>query len=80
MGTRLDGRNTVHHVEATGPHGDHLDLLVTARKRHRGSVRVLWDPDETVEPHFPPEMPWAMLGIGAAIVVAIVLGGWFLLG
>jgi hypothetical protein len=78
MVTRLVGRNTLHRVEATGPGGGHIEFEVTARKRHRGSVRVVWDPTGIAEPRFAPQVPWLTIGIAALVVVAIVAGGWLI--
>ena len=80
MGTRLEGRDTIHRVEATGPRGERLDLQVVARKRHRGAVRVIWDPDGFAESRFPSEMPWAIIGLAIGIIALIVVGAWLLLG
>lgn len=80
MGTRLVGRNTVHRVEATSPGGGRIDFEVTARKRHRGSVRVIWDPSGIVEPRFVAEPPWRLIGLAAVVIALIVIGGWLLFG
>lgn len=80
MATRLDGRTTVHLVEATIPGGDRLDLIVHSAKRHRGAVRVHWDPTGVAEPRFVTEMSTGTMVAAAAIVAAIVIGGWFLFG
>jgi hypothetical protein len=78
MVTRLVGRNTLHRVEATIPGGDHIEFEVTARKRHRGPVRVIWDPDGIAEPRFVAEVPWQMIGTALLVIVAIVAIGWFI--
>lgn len=78
MVTRLVGRHTLHRVEATGPGGAHIEFEVTARKRHRGSVRVIWDPDGVAEPRFAPEIPWQTIGAAVLVVVAIVAVGWLI--
>ena len=78
MATRLVGRNTLHRVEATSPGGGHVEFEVTARKRHRGSVRVVWDPDGIAEPRFVPDVPWQTIGIAALVVIAIVAAGWLI--
>ena len=80
MGTRLEGRNTFHRIEATGPQGELLDLQVVARKRHRGAVRVVWDPDGFAESRFPLEMPWPLVGLTVGIIALIVGGLWLLIG
>lgn len=80
MGTRLEGRDTVHRIEATGPGGARIDFEVVARKRHTGAVKVAWDPDGHIEPRFRFEMPWAPLGLIIGIATVIVFGGWLLFG
>ena len=79
MATRLEGRHTVHTVEATAPGGSHLNLVVIARKRHRGSVRVVWDPAGQIEPRFADGLPWGLLGIALGIIAIIVVAGWIFL-
>ncbi len=79
MVTRLVGNHTLHRIEATGPGGGHIEFEVTARKRHRGSVRVIWDLDGVAEPRFTPEVPWLKIGIAALVIVAIVVVGWLIL-
>ena len=76
MVTRLVGNHTLHRIEATGPGGGHIEFEVTARKRHRGSVRVIWDPYGIAEPRFAPEVQWQKIGIAALVIVAIVAVGW----
>jgi len=76
MVTRLVGNHTLHRIEATSPGGGHMEFEVTARKRHRGSVRVIWDPDGIAEPRFAPEVPWQTIGIAALVIIAIVAVGW----
>jgi len=78
METRLVGSGTLHRVEATSPGGGRLDMQVMARKRHRGSVRVAWDPNGVAEPRFIPETPWVMIGLALFVVVVIVVGGFIL--
>ena len=78
MVTRPVGNHTLHRIEATGPGGGHIEFEVTARKRHRGSVRVIWDLDGIAEPRFAPEVPWQKVGIAALVIVAIVAVGWFI--
>ncbi len=80
MGTRLEGHNTIHRIEATGSQGERLDLQVVARKRHRGAVRVIWDPDGIAESRFPVEIPWSLVGLAIGIIALIVVGGWLLTG
>jgi hypothetical protein len=79
MATRLDGRHTIHTVEATAPGGSHIDLVVIARKRHRGSVRVAWDPNGYTEPRFIDGLPWGLIGLTFAIIATIVVVGWLVL-
>lgn len=80
MATRPHGSKTMHHVEATAPGGERLDLFVLDRKRRRGSVQVHWDSRGVVEPRFPFRMPWGLLGVVVGIVAVIVGGGWLLFG
>ncbi len=80
MGTRLEGHSTIHRIEATGPSGERLDLQVVARKRHRGAVRVVWNPDGSAESRFPFEMPWPIVGLAFGIMALIVGGSWLLVG
>ena len=80
MGTRLEGHNTIHRIEATGPLGERLDLQVVARKRHRGAVQVIWDPDGFAESRFPLEMPWPTIGLALGVMSLIAGGGWLLIG
>jgi len=80
MGTRLEGRSVVHHIEATRPGGTRVYVEVVSRKRHQGSVRVTWDPQGFVEPHFSFKMPWATVGFAVASVVVVVIGGAFFVG
>ena len=80
MSTRLRHGQTVHQVEATGPEGQRLDLEVVARARHTGSVRVVWDPTGRHDPHFAAALPWRLIGLGAAIVIVIVVVGWLTMG
>ncbi len=80
MGTRLEGRSTVHRIEATGPGGRRLDLQVVANKRRRGAVRIVWDPDGFAEPRFASEVSWPTVALAAGIITLIVGGGWLLLG
>jgi hypothetical protein len=80
MATRTDGRSVVHHVEATGPDGGHLDLVVRSRSPHRGSVRVAWDPDDVLQPRFRVGAPWGLIGLGVLVAAAIVGMGWLFLG
>lgn len=80
MGTRLEHNTVVHHVEATAPGGDHLDLMVLSRRMHRGAVRVKWDPDGHVQPCFPFQVPWSSMGVAVGIVAVIVVIGWLVFG
>ena len=80
MGTRLEGSNVVHSVEATSPGGGWINLKVVAQKRYSGAVRVVWDPDGHIEPRFPFEMPWATLAVAVGIIFLIVLASWLLFG
>ena len=79
MATRLDGHHTVHTVEATAPGGSHLAFTVIARKRHRGAVRVVWDPTGNAEPRFVDGLPRGLIGAAFGIIAIIVLVGWIFL-
>ncbi len=80
MGTRPEDGTVVHRVEGTDPGGGRIELDVVARKHHRGSVKVTWDPSGQAEPRFPSEMSWTTLILPVVIITVIVLGGWLLFG
>lgn len=80
MKVEREGNWVIHQVEATDRDGRRFTLEVVSKQRHTGSVRVRWDPSETAEPRFLATRDWGLYLVVAAVIVAVVVAAWIIIG